>query len=97
MVLQCLQQNYKHCTLSVVRNRGTVNQADLEAFFAAGYKQRHISEIILGLSQKVISNYTNRVAETPVDTGLKKIRLVYKIIKIQSAQVGLLVLINFYP
>ena len=29
-------------------------------------------EIILGLSQKVISNYTNHLAETPVDEPFQK-------------------------
>lgn len=59
-------------TLSIVRNRGRVSDDKIEAFYAAGYEQRHILEIILGLSQKVISNYTNHFADTPVDAGFKK-------------------------
>lgn len=59
-------------TLAVVRKRGAVSEADLEAFFAAGYAQRQVLDVLLGLSQKVISNYTNRIAETPVDAGFKK-------------------------
>ena len=35
--------------------------------FAAGYGQQQVLEVILGLSQKVISNYVNHVAKTPVD------------------------------
>ncbi|WP_338238664.1 carboxymuconolactone decarboxylase family protein [Persicobacter diffluens] len=54
-------------TLSVVRNRGNVSSADLEAFYAAGYGQKQVLEIILGLSQKTISNYVNHLAKTPVD------------------------------
>jgi len=54
-------------TLSVVRNRGNVDEQALAAFFAAGYAQQQVLEIILGLSQKVISNYVNHVAKTPVD------------------------------
>ena len=54
-------------TLSMVRNRGNVPAAEMEAFFAAGYAQQQVLEIILGLSQKVISNYVNHVAHTPVD------------------------------
>ncbi|PKG76123.1 carboxymuconolactone decarboxylase [Shewanella sp. GutCb] len=61
--LQALQD----LTLSMVRNRGNVSQAELEAFYAAGYGQQQVLEIILGLSQKVISNYVNHVAQTPVD------------------------------
>ncbi|QDO94479.1 carboxymuconolactone decarboxylase family protein [Formosa sediminum] len=54
-------------TLTIVRNRGHVTQEDLDAFYAAGYTEAHVLEIILGLSQKVISNYTNHIANTPVD------------------------------
>ncbi|WP_159023416.1 carboxymuconolactone decarboxylase family protein [Formosa sp. L2A11] len=54
-------------TLTIVRNRGHVSQEDLNAFYAAGYGEQQVLEIILGLSQKVISNYTNHIANTPVD------------------------------
>lgn len=59
-------------TLSVVRNRGNVSQEDLDAFYAAGYGETQVLEIILGLSQKVISNYTNHIANTPVDAAFEK-------------------------
>ncbi len=59
-------------TLSVTRNRGRVSQEELDHFNAAGYNQRHLLEIILGLSQKVISNYTNHIAETPLDKDFEK-------------------------
>ena len=54
-------------TLNMVRNRGNVSESEMTAFFEAGYGQQQVLEVILGLSQKVISNYVNRVAETPVD------------------------------
>lgn len=54
-------------TLKVVRNRGHVSQEDLEIFYAAGYEERQVLDVILGLSQKIISNYTNHIANTPVD------------------------------
>jgi alkylhydroperoxidase family enzyme len=54
-------------TLSMVRERGNVPTAAMDAFFAAGYGQQQVLEVILGLSQKVISNYVNHVAQTPVD------------------------------
>lgn len=59
-------------TLSIVRNRGRVSEQELAAFLATGYTQRQVLEIILGLSQKVISNYTNHLAATPVDDAFKK-------------------------
>jgi len=48
-------------------SRGNPRPNDLKAFFAAGYEESHILEIILGTALKVMSNYTNHVAETPVD------------------------------
>ncbi|QXP74723.1 carboxymuconolactone decarboxylase family protein [Tenacibaculum sp. AHE15PA] len=59
-------------TLKVTRNRGNVTQDDLNTFYAAGYEEKQVLEVILGLSQKVISNYTNRIANTPVDAPFKK-------------------------
>lgn len=54
-------------TLAVVRQRGDVTEEQMEAFFKAGYGHKQVLEVILGLSQKVISNYVNHVAKTPVD------------------------------
>ncbi len=57
--------------LTIVKNRGNVTQKDLTTFYAAGYGEQQVLEIILGLSQKVISNYTNHIANTPVDDAFK--------------------------
>jgi alkylhydroperoxidase family enzyme len=54
-------------TLAIVRQRGNVEDAQLAAFFEAGYAHQQVLEILLGLSQKVISNYTNHIAKTPTD------------------------------
>lgn len=59
-------------TLSVVRERGNVDDAALQAFLGAGFNRRHVLEVILGLSQKIMSNYTNHLAETPVDAGFRQ-------------------------
>jgi len=54
-------------TLSVVRNRGFVEDAQVQTFLDAGFTQRQILEVILGVSQKIMSNYTNHFADTPID------------------------------
>ncbi len=54
-------------TLSVVRDRGNVDDNAVQAFLDTGFTQRQILEVILGVSQKVMSNYTNHLANTPVD------------------------------
>ena len=60
-------QSLQLTTLAVVRSRGRLTTEEQEAFFAAGYENRHILDIILILSQKVMSNYVNHIAKTPVD------------------------------
>lgn len=59
-------------TLALTRNRGNLSQEEMSTFFNAGYTQRQMLEIVLGLAQKVMSNYTNRIAETPVDKVFEK-------------------------
>ena len=66
--LQALQDT----TLAIVRNRGRLTAEEKEAFFAAGYGMAHLLDIILILSQKVMSNYVNHIAETPVDAPFQE-------------------------
>jgi len=40
--------------------------------FEIGYEKRQLLEIILGVSQKVMGNYVNHLAETPVDKAFQK-------------------------
>jgi len=51
--------------------RGSVSKDDLDAFLGAGYTNANVLEVILGTSLKVLSNYTNRVVETPLDDAFK--------------------------
>lgn len=60
-------QTLHDTTLAMARNRGQLSEGEIETFYAAGYGERQLLEIVLGLSQKVISNYTNHLAETPID------------------------------
>jgi alkylhydroperoxidase family enzyme len=59
-------------TLAMLETRGNPGEAEFDAFYAAGYGERHVLDIILGLAQKVMSNYTNHVAQTPVDEPMQK-------------------------
>lgn len=47
--------------------RGDVTPAQIKLFLSAGYTKAHILEVIVGTAMKVLTNYTNHVAETPVD------------------------------
>lgn len=59
-------------TLALVRDRGFVAEADTQAFLDAGFTETNILEIILGAAQKLMSNYTNHFAKTPVDQVFQK-------------------------
>lgn len=58
-------------TLSVVRGRGNVSETEVQAFIDAGFTQRNILEVVLGIAQKVMSNYTNHLTKTPVDAAFQ--------------------------
>lgn len=53
----------------MVASRGRPSDADVAAFKAAGYTERNILGVILAISVKTLSNYTNHVFHTPVDTA----------------------------
>ncbi|MGB0119823.1 MAG: hypothetical protein WBP55_02575 [Solirubrobacterales bacterium] len=59
-------------TLAMVRERGNVDDEAVQAFLDAGYTKRQALEVILGISQKVMSNYTNHLAQTPIDAPFEK-------------------------
>lgn len=65
-------ETLRETTLAMTRERGVISDEQIEKFFAVGYGQQQLLEIILGLSQKVMSNYTNHLAQTPVDDAFKK-------------------------
>ncbi len=54
-------------TRGLLANRGKVSDAQLQIFLDAGYTDTHVLEVILGIAVKIISNYTNSVAGTPLD------------------------------
>lgn len=60
-------QALKVFTTKMVIDRGWPQPDDLEALFAAGYTHQTVLDVILTISHKVLSNYTNHVVETPVD------------------------------
>jgi len=59
-------------TLALVRERGNLDDATVQTFLDAGFTRRNILEVILGYSQKIMSNYTNHIADTPVDKPFQK-------------------------
>lgn len=58
-------------TRKVVVERVFVSDADVDAFLNAGYTRTNVLGVILSVSMKVLSNYTNHVAETPVNEAFQ--------------------------
>ncbi|MEL7059966.1 MAG: carboxymuconolactone decarboxylase family protein [Acidobacteriota bacterium] len=53
--------------LAMTEKRGWVEASDIDAFLEAGFTRQQIFEVVLAISHKVLSNYTNHLLETPVD------------------------------
>lgn len=54
-------------TQSLIRTRGKIVQAELDALLAAGYSSQQALEVVLGIAIKTMSNYTNSITGTPLD------------------------------
>ncbi|MGB3655058.1 MAG: carboxymuconolactone decarboxylase family protein [Rivularia sp. (in: cyanobacteria)] len=64
-------QALRHFTQKMVQARGWVEDNEIEAFLAAGYNKQQVLEVILGIAIKVMHNYTNHIAKTPLDKQFK--------------------------
>ena len=51
----------------LIEHRGHIGDARLEALLDAGYTRRQALDVLVGLSAKPLSNYTNAMAHTKLD------------------------------
>lgn len=58
-------------TSTMVNKRGNPSNEDVKIFFESGYNEKNILDIILAISIKTISNYTNHIFHTEVDPAFK--------------------------
>ena len=58
-------------TTLIVEKRGLVSEQELKAFYDAGYSKQNALEVILVLSQKTLSNYSNHITHVPVDEAFQ--------------------------
>jgi uncharacterized peroxidase-related enzyme len=54
-------------TRRIVEKRGWLSQEDLRSFLDAGFTKEQVLEVITGVAQKTLSNYTNHIAHTQLD------------------------------
>ncbi len=58
-------------TRTMVESRGWASEQDIDEFLAAGFTPDQILEIIVGIAMKTMSNFTNHVADIPLDSQFK--------------------------
>lgn len=54
-------------TASVVENRGRATEESKEAFFAAGYTEANLIDVVIIIGDKIISNYIHNLTGFPID------------------------------
>lgn len=54
-------------TLTLMNSQGWPSSEDLDRFYAAGFTKAQLLEVIAWLGLKLITNYTNHIAQTAVD------------------------------
>ncbi len=59
--------------VKINESRGRPEQSDVDALLSAGYTERTVLEVILGTAVKVMSNYTNHIASTPLDNAFSAV------------------------
>jgi uncharacterized peroxidase-related enzyme len=57
-------------TASVVKNRGRASAESKEAFFAAGYNEQQMIDVVIVVGDKIISNYLHNLTGFEIDFPL---------------------------
>lgn len=52
---------------TIIEKRGWVLPEEIETFLSAGYSKEQVLELIVAVAHKIMSNYVNHIAETPID------------------------------
>lgn len=71
-ILDPRMEALRRFTAAVVTSRGHPSEQDAEAFLGAGYTRAQVLEVVLGVGIKTLSNYTNHIADTPLDAAFGK-------------------------
>lgn len=58
-------------TRLLLDKRGHLDESEIKSFLAAGFTKQQALEVLVGLSSKLISNFTNSLAHTELDDLVK--------------------------
>ena len=67
-------EELRQFTILLVEKRGCPSNEDIQTFLASGYTQKNILELVLGVGQKIISNYVNHLANTQLDQQVESFK-----------------------
>lgn len=56
-------------TSEMVNSRGRVSDDRIQRFLDAGYTRQNVLEVVFATAMKTLSNYTDHISETPVDSA----------------------------
>ena len=51
----------------IVEKRGWACEDEVQAMFDVGYSQQNILDVIVGVTMKTLTNYTNHIVKTPLN------------------------------
>ncbi|MFK5949610.1 MAG: carboxymuconolactone decarboxylase family protein [Methylococcales bacterium] len=60
-------------TKTIIDKRGWVDETEVQNFLNAGYETAHVLDILVGVAQKTMSNFTNHLAKTPLDEAFSEV------------------------
>lgn len=64
-------------TETLVEKRGWATEQEVQDFLGAGFSRQQVLEVVLGVTLKTLSNYTNNLVDTPLDkafAGAQRVR-----------------------
>lgn len=59
-------------TTDLVKSRGHIDPAILDAFIDAGFTNAQVFEVLLGIALKTLTNYANHIARPPVNAQFRE-------------------------
>jgi len=66
-------ESLRQFTHLLIEKRGWVSESDIQTFMQAGYETQHMLDILVGIAQKTMSNFTNHIAKTPLDDAFANV------------------------
>lgn len=67
-------ETLRQFTSLLVEKSGGIQKEDIETFIAAGYTRKNVLELVVGIGQKIISNYVNHIVHTPLDKQIEEFK-----------------------